>query len=84
LLILQVGVFDTAFHQTMPPKAYMYGIPYDYYTQHKVRQALLLLLLPQLLHSMFTVSCRSSISSRISTAAHDELESTAPAVSYAA
>lgn len=34
----QVGVFDTAFHQTMPPKAYMYGIPYDYYTQHKIRR----------------------------------------------
>jgi acetate kinase len=37
-LCLQVGVFDTAFHQTMPPKAFMYGIPYDYYTQHKVRR----------------------------------------------
>jgi acetate kinase len=38
--VLQVGVFDTAFHQTMPPKAYMYGIPYDYYTQHKVCKGL--------------------------------------------
>lgn len=27
----QVGVFDTAFHQTMPPKAYLYGLPLDYY-----------------------------------------------------
>ncbi|KAF6258057.1 acetate kinase [Scenedesmus sp. NREL 46B-D3] len=34
----QVGVFDTAFHQTMPAKAYMYGIPYDYFTQHKIRR----------------------------------------------
>eukprot|EP00882_Tetradesmus_deserticola_P013158 GHRQ01013954.1.p1 GENE.GHRQ01013954.1~~GHRQ01013954.1.p1 ORF type:complete len:415 (+),score=167.05 GHRQ01013954.1:498-1742(+) len=34
----QVGVFDTAFHQTMPAKAYMYGLPYDYYTQHQIRR----------------------------------------------
>ena len=27
----QVAVFDTAFHHTMPPKAYLYGIPYEYY-----------------------------------------------------
>ena len=33
-----VGVFDTAFHQTMPAKAYMYGIPYDYYDKYKVRK----------------------------------------------
>ena len=33
-----VGVFDTAFHQTMPPKAYLYGIPYQYYEKHKVRR----------------------------------------------
>lgn len=33
-----VGVFDTAFHQTMPEKAYLYGIPYEYYTNHKVRR----------------------------------------------
>ena len=26
-----VAVFDTAFHQTMPEKAYMYGLPYEYY-----------------------------------------------------
>lgn len=32
------GVFDTAFHQTMPPKAYMYGLPYEYYEKHKVRR----------------------------------------------
>ncbi len=33
-----VVVFDTAFHQTMPPKAYMYGIPYKYYAEDKVRR----------------------------------------------
>ena len=33
-----VGVFDTAFHQTMPKKAYLYGIPYEYYDKHKVRR----------------------------------------------
>ena len=33
-----VGVFDTAFHQTMPPHAYMYGIPYEYYEKYKVRK----------------------------------------------
>ena len=33
-----VGVFDTAFHQTMPEKAYMYGIPYEYYDKYKVRR----------------------------------------------
>ena len=33
-----VGVFDTAFHQTMPPKAYMYGLPYEYYKNYKVRR----------------------------------------------
>ena len=33
-----VGVFDTAFHQTMPPKAYMYALPYEYYSEDKVRR----------------------------------------------
>ena len=33
-----VAVFDTAFHQTMPKKAYMYGIPYEYYEKYKVRR----------------------------------------------
>ena len=33
-----VGVFDTAFHQTMPEEAYMYGIPYEYYEKYKVRK----------------------------------------------
>ncbi|MCR5721625.1 MAG: acetate kinase [Lachnospiraceae bacterium] len=33
-----VAVFDTAFHQTMPPKAYLYGIPYEYYEKFKVRR----------------------------------------------
>lgn len=32
------GVFDTAFHQTMPKKAYMYGLPYEYYENYKVRR----------------------------------------------
>lgn len=33
-----VAVFDTAFHQTMPEKAYMYGLPYSYYEKYKVRR----------------------------------------------
>ncbi|MCI8399873.1 MAG: acetate kinase [Oscillibacter sp.] len=33
-----VAVFDTAFHQTMPPKAYMYALPYEYYEDDKVRR----------------------------------------------
>lgn len=33
-----VGVFDTAFHQTMPEKAYMYGLPYKYYEEYKIRR----------------------------------------------
>ncbi|MCK9176996.1 MAG: acetate kinase [Clostridiales bacterium] len=36
--IPQVAVFDTAFHQSMPPEAYMYGIPYEYYEKHGVRR----------------------------------------------
>ena len=36
--VKQVAVFDTAFHQTMPEKAYLYGLPYEAYTQHKVRR----------------------------------------------
>jgi len=34
----QVVVFDTAFHQTMPPKAYMFGLPYDDYEKYHVRK----------------------------------------------
>ncbi|NCC95256.1 MAG: acetate/propionate family kinase, partial [Synergistales bacterium] len=34
----QVGVFDTAFHQTMPKHAYMYGIPHRYYDDYRVRR----------------------------------------------
>ena len=34
----QVGVFDTAFHQTMPAHAYMYALPYDLYTKYGVRR----------------------------------------------
>ena len=33
-----VGVFDTAFHQTMPPEAYIYGLPYEYYEKYAVRR----------------------------------------------
>ena len=34
----QAAVFDTAFHQTMPKRAYMYGLPYEYYEKYKVRR----------------------------------------------
>ena len=34
----QVAVFDTAFHQTMPKDAYLYALPYEYYTKHKIRR----------------------------------------------
>ena len=34
----QVVTFDTAFHQTMPPQAYMYGLPYDYYEKYHIRR----------------------------------------------
>ncbi len=34
----QVAVFDTSFHQTMPAKAYLYGIPYAYYKEDKIRR----------------------------------------------
>ena len=34
----RVGVFDTAFHQTMPEEAYMYGLPYEYYQKYKIRR----------------------------------------------
>ncbi len=33
-----VAVFDTAFHQTMPEEAYLYGVPYEYYTKYGVRK----------------------------------------------
>ena len=36
--IPQVGVFDTAFHQTMPDYAYMYAIPYSLYTKYSIRR----------------------------------------------
>jgi acetate kinase len=34
----QVAVFDTAFHQSIPPRAYLYGIPYTYYRRYKIRR----------------------------------------------
>ncbi|MDR1182770.1 MAG: acetate kinase [Bacteroidales bacterium] len=36
--IKQVGVFDTSFHQTMSPEAFLYAIPYEYYTEQKIRR----------------------------------------------
>ena len=34
----QVAIFDTAFHQTMPPKAFLYAVPYDWYTTYRLRK----------------------------------------------
>ena len=34
----QVAVFDTAFHQTLPPRAYLYAIPYNLYAEHSIRR----------------------------------------------
>lgn len=34
----QVAVFDTAFHQTMPPSSYLYGLPYEMYEEHRIRR----------------------------------------------
>jgi acetate kinase len=34
----QCGLFDTAFHQTMPEKAYLYALPYEFYRTHKIRR----------------------------------------------
>ncbi|MCK9225596.1 MAG: acetate kinase [Candidatus Muirbacterium halophilum] len=36
--VRQVAVFDTAFHQTMPPSAYLYGLPYEFYEKFKIRR----------------------------------------------
>jgi acetate kinase len=36
--VKQVAVFDTAFHQTMPPAAYLYGLPYELYEKYKIRR----------------------------------------------
>ncbi|MEG2641455.1 MAG: acetate kinase, partial [Eubacterium sp.] len=36
--IPMVGVFDTAFHQTMPPEAYVYPLPYEMYEKYRVRK----------------------------------------------
>lgn len=36
--VLQAGVFDTAFHQTMPDHAFMYGLPHEYYEKHSIRR----------------------------------------------
>ena len=37
-VVKQVSVFDTAFHHTMPKKAYMYALPYEYYEKYKIRK----------------------------------------------
>lgn len=34
----QAGVFDTAFHQHMPPSAYVYALPYEWYREHRIRR----------------------------------------------
>jgi acetate kinase len=34
----QIAVFDTAFHQTMKPEAFLYALPYEYYTKLKIRR----------------------------------------------
>jgi len=36
--VKQVAVFDTAFHQTMPPAAYLYGLPYEMYEKYRIRR----------------------------------------------
>ncbi|MDK2850086.1 MAG: acetate kinase, partial [Candidatus Woesearchaeota archaeon] len=36
--IPQIAIFDTAFHSTIPKKAYIYGIPYEYYEKYKIRR----------------------------------------------
>src|SRR5688572_9544991 len=36
--VLQVAVFDTAFHQTLPRRAFLYAVPYELYEQHKLRR----------------------------------------------
>ncbi len=36
--VSQVAVFDTSFHQTMEPKAYLYGLPYEYFEKYKIRR----------------------------------------------
>ncbi|MEG2073650.1 MAG: acetate/propionate family kinase, partial [Angelakisella sp.] len=36
--IPMVAVFDTSFHQTMPPKAYMFAVPYEYYEKYSIRR----------------------------------------------
>ncbi len=36
--VKQVAVFDTSFHQTLPPRAYLYAIPYEYYLKYRIRR----------------------------------------------
>ena len=51
----QVAVFDTAFHQTMPAKAYLYGLPLEYYKKYEVKKIWFPRNLPQL---CFQTCCR--------------------------
>ena len=36
--VKHVGIFDTSFHQTMPPEAFLYALPYEYYSEKKIRR----------------------------------------------
>ena len=36
--VKHAGIFDTSFHQTMPPEAYLYALPYEYYSEKKIRR----------------------------------------------
>ena len=36
--VKQAGVFDTAFHSTMPPESYLYAVPYEYYEKYRIRR----------------------------------------------
>ena len=52
----QVGVFDTAFHQTMPDYAYMYAIPYELYEKYGVRRMASMELLIAMFHNVYANS----------------------------
>ena len=36
--VFQAGVFDTAFHSTLPEKAFIYGLPFEWYEKHRIRK----------------------------------------------
>ena len=60
-----VGVFDTAFHQTMPKKAYLYGLPYEYYEKYKVRRSVSYTHLSEVLSEIRRMAVPSFPGSRI-------------------